>query len=611
MGYVLFRFRKATHANRPLAGRRHFRRRPRFERLEDRRALSGLISSLDDPHRIDVMTQNIYIGADLAPVLEAAQEGDQMAIASAVGQLWGEIHERDFPARAETFAAQIAQGQPALIGLQEVSQFVAGNIYHPQLDGSRIEEPQTAETIDYLEILMGELGDQGLSYTVVATTYDFGGPFTALLDPTTFAFQDIQYVDRDVILARSDLPAAAMMLSNVQTGNFAASVPLNLGGTTVPILRGWNSVDVQLWGQDFRFVNTHLEDGNPLIPAFGQVQEAQAAELVAAGGPMDTQLPVILVGDFNSPADRTGTDSYSLLVDQAGFTDAWSVVHPGEPGYTWSQNDDLRGDPVTADPPPEGVQQRIDLILYRDGMLARSVDRVLDPVTPNDPTTGPLWPSDHAGVAATISLQVTAKGEDQPWTVVNDDPLRPGEQALFVVGSDRRDNIEIEQRRNGDVLVKTSLSRHREVYHPTLGGHIYVQASDGNDSIRLSKSVSRDAVIYAGVGNDFVYSGSGDDEIHGGDGNDWLHGGCGDDSIWGEDGNDFLFGEVGNDLLDGGDGNDSLFGGHGNDRLFGGAGRDRLYGESGEDELDGGDGFDWLFGGPGKDKLLGGERIFS
>ena len=81
-------------------------------------------------------------------------------------------------------------------------------------------------------------------------------------------------------------------------------------GSLIPIKRSWNSVDVQMWGQDFRFVSTHLEDDNPLVPQFGMAQEAQAYELVSKGGPTNVDMPVMLVGDFNSNADGTGTDTY-------------------------------------------------------------------------------------------------------------------------------------------------------------------------------------------------------------------------------------------------------------------------------------------------------------
>jgi Ca2+-binding RTX toxin-like protein len=445
----------------------------------------------------------------------------------------------------------------------------------------------------------------------VATTDEFSAAFPALVNPVTFAFQDIQFTDRDVILARTDLPEPAMMLSNVQAANFAAAVPVELGDVQLPLLRGWNSVDVQMWGQDFRFINAHLEDDSPLSPMFGFAQTLQAAELVGTDGPADTDMSVILVGDFNSSADGSGTDTYANLTVGAGFTDAWNATRPDESGETWSQNDDLRSDPVTADPPPPGALERIDLVLFRGDMAARSMERIMEPVTPSDPDTGPLWPSDHAGVAGTLSIHVAADGQELPWAVVNDDPLRPGEQALFVVGTNRPDNMSIDQYGSGAMAVTIHRPWQRQVLQSTAGSQIYVHSSAGDDRVVLSSRVVHDAMIFAGAGNDRVVGGRGADQIYGGDGCDWLFGQAGNDVLDGGLGCDFLYGGTGDDELWGGDGRDFLFGGPGRDELFGGAGNDWLFGGAGKDELDGGEGFDWLFGGPGRDTHIGGEHNFA
>ncbi len=367
MSTVQSRRRTSARLHQHSVCRQRYCAKLSIESLEDRRVLSGVSPlPIDDPHDVTVMSRNLYIGADLGPVLAAGQSEDPGVIAGAIGAFWKDVQRRDFPARAEAFVDEIAQQQPALIGLQEVAQFIAGNVYYP----NQTELPGTATTIDYLDILLNKLDERGLSYSTVVSTNGFGGVFTGLVDTAQFGLQDIQYVDRDVILARTDLPAPAMLLSNAQGGNFATSMQVPFAGSLIPIQRSWNSVDVQMWGQDFRFVSTHLEDDNPLVPQFGWAQEAQAYELVSQGGPADVNMPVILVGDFNSSADGTGTKTYGILTAAAGFTDSWIVTHASEPGNTWSQNDDLRGDPVTAVPPPAGALERIDLLLYRGGRLA-------------------------------------------------------------------------------------------------------------------------------------------------------------------------------------------------------------------------------------------------
>jgi endonuclease/exonuclease/phosphatase family metal-dependent hydrolase len=207
--------------------------------------------------------------------------------------------------------------------------------------------------------------------------------------------RDIRLTDRDVILARTDLPASQLRLSNIQTANFATNltVPIGATGQLFTNLCGWGAVDVKVRGKTFRFINTHLqvESPNPLANA---IQVAQAGELLT--GPASTPLPVILVGDFNSRADGTGTATYSLLL-AAGFHDVWSQTHPNELGNTFGHNAELRNTTVN-------FTQRIDLVLYRGDLRAFDADVVGDELA--DRTSSGLWPSDHGGLVATFGIHV-------------------------------------------------------------------------------------------------------------------------------------------------------------------------------------------------------------
>jgi endonuclease/exonuclease/phosphatase family metal-dependent hydrolase len=218
--------------------------------------------------------------------------------------------------------------------------------------------------------------------------------------------QDIRLTDRDVILARTDLPKSKLKLSNVQTGNFTnnASFPIGDTGQSVTIERGWGSVDAKVEDGSFRFINTHLEQEGP----FNAIQVAQGNEIL--NGPAKTSLPVILAGDFNSRAGGGGTDTYRNLIG-AGFTDAWSLTHPTDLGNTWGHQEDLLNTTVN-------LTQRLDLVLFRDGrsedgLCAVGADVVGDELSdripipnPSDPTEPLLlWPSDHAGVVATLRVE--------------------------------------------------------------------------------------------------------------------------------------------------------------------------------------------------------------
>ena len=88
------------------------------------------------------------------------------------------------------------------------------------------------------------------------------------------------------------------------------------GAIPLPVKRGWNSVEASFGGKNddkhqFRFVNTHLE-------AFGEdtIREAQAKELFAPGGPLNTPKQVVLVGDLNSGTEARhnihGTDQLAF-----------------------------------------------------------------------------------------------------------------------------------------------------------------------------------------------------------------------------------------------------------------------------------------------------------
>jgi endonuclease/exonuclease/phosphatase family metal-dependent hydrolase len=191
------------------------------------------------------------------------------------------------------------------------------------------------------------------------------------------------------ILARTDFRTADLKVSNAQAGNFLVNcgLPTALFGP-VTVRRGWVAVDVKIRGSSFRLVNTHLDgDCLPFTPAF---QRAQAQELLA--GPASTDLPLLLMGDLNSPADGTGVTYNDLLA--AGFSDAWSEVGAGV-GLTCCQDAKLLN-------PLSALYTRIDVVLFRGPLSPLGAHIVGD--DPAARTPSGLWPSDHAGVAAVMRL---------------------------------------------------------------------------------------------------------------------------------------------------------------------------------------------------------------
>ena len=152
------------------------------------------------------------------------------------------------------------------------------------------------------------------------------------------------------------------------------------------ILRSWVSVDVTFYnGDKVRVVSTHLEALSPII------QELQADELLNGIG--NTDIPIVFIGDFNSNANGTGTQTYTKLKN-AGFIDAWTIKGKGN-GFTCCQADDLLNQ-------DSSLTARIDLMMFRGDFKVKDIELVGN--SQNDRTISGLWPSDHAGVVATLKL---------------------------------------------------------------------------------------------------------------------------------------------------------------------------------------------------------------
>jgi endonuclease/exonuclease/phosphatase family metal-dependent hydrolase len=191
-----------------------------------------------------------------------------------------------------------------------------------------------------------------------------------------------------VILARTDLNPRSFQWSNPQSGQFAAYVPFTTPNGTIPITRSWASVDVHFHGSTFRFIGTHLESFVPIV------REAQGAELRA--GPGNTSLPVIVAMDSNAQAFPLPQDpTYSDFM-AAGYSDVWQELFPSAPGLTCCQSESDNN-------PVSQLYQRIDLILTLGNIEEQNIG--LFGADPSTRTPDGLWPSDHAGVAAQVTVE--------------------------------------------------------------------------------------------------------------------------------------------------------------------------------------------------------------
>ena len=321
---------------------------------------------------VTVMTYNLYVGSSAEPALETT---NLFQIPMVVGELYGNVIASDFPARAAAIAAIVKESQPHVIGLQEIE------LIRRQDPGDFLtnREPNAEEIdLDYLELLMNALQEEGLDYQVAAKVQNLDLEMPMLRDGKV---TDVRLTDFDVILAGGDV-----VVSRPTTVNYMAGLPIAPLG--LHVTRGYVAIDATIDDVTFRVVNTHLEavDPGPRV--------AQAQELVEALA--DEELPVILLGDFNTPAPDG--EAYRILLE-AGYVDVWQSDSEGS-GATCCQADDLGNE-------ASDLTRRIDQIFVKGVALhpAGSIRTLTVGDKPDDRLPTGLWPSDHAGVVAQLPVE--------------------------------------------------------------------------------------------------------------------------------------------------------------------------------------------------------------
>lgn len=348
------------------------------------------------PTKVKVMTRNLYLGANLVPALLAP---NPPAVFRAAGDIWDEMQETNFTARARVLADEIAQTKPHLIGLQEVALWRRG-----PMDELPPATPTPAEEVvhDWLELLQHQLQKRGMNYriAVVQQEADIELPVDRTDDSTMNPTFDGRLTMRDAILVRN---LKRVRISNRQKGNFTAKISPMTAVGPVPVERGWNSVDVRFkqkqgFGKKFRFINTHLE----AFHAYFRNQQARELVEPAFQGPGATSMPVILVGDLNSdpandadetqpsPAPAKQSDAYNTVVGN-GYADR------GVTENTCCHDDDL------LNAPPAAFYTRIDHVMTKGKVAKRNALLVGADAAMRTPTG--LWPSDHGGVVSALTVR--------------------------------------------------------------------------------------------------------------------------------------------------------------------------------------------------------------
>ena len=121
--------------------------------------LAARTASVPAAGEVSVMTQNMYVGADLDAVIGALASPDPNDDVPALLHAVATLGTTDYPARAGAFAQAIGRARPQILGLQEVSQI--------DIDLSALGLP-TQTHLDFLAILADSLAARGLHYVVAA-----------------------------------------------------------------------------------------------------------------------------------------------------------------------------------------------------------------------------------------------------------------------------------------------------------------------------------------------------------------------------------------------------------------------------------------------------------
>ena len=331
-------------------------------------AASATLRSEASATRLGLMTQNMYVGTDVDALILALASPDPADDFPGLLTALATLEATDFASRVSAIADAIARERPHAVGLQEVS------VIHVDLSGFGIPLVH----IDFLAGLQAALAARGLNYAVAGTNLNF----------TAAPMPGISLSDSDVLLVDADRVAVGSAAGHTFAANLGAVAP------GVTLARGYVVADVTIEGRAYRIVTTHPEADFGV--SLAALREVQAMELAAA---VAGQTNAVVMGDLN---DVPGSPLYTVLTG-AGLVDVWREMRPGVDGFTDKQPYDLRN----ALP---AFTARKDFIFVRgaegpSGSLQGRVELLGD--TPAERVAGafgPIWPSDHAGVTASLLL---------------------------------------------------------------------------------------------------------------------------------------------------------------------------------------------------------------
>lgn len=333
----------------------------------------GLARAAPASARPTVATWNAYIGVELDRLFEARSLEDVHTIA---GDLLDTARSHPYEARAGAIADALVAVDADVVALQE-----AALVRTSPTTGSG---EGTETVVDLLEAVVSALDERGRSYEVAASsvTTDVSLPADA-----ESGLVDLHLTDRVALLTTADAE-----VQSTEGGTYDERLRLPVPGTdrTVALERGYCRAALRFDGAAFTTVSTHLES------ASAPTRRQQAEELLDI---LPGDEPVVVGADLNSGPGTTTTTHDTVT---ASLTDVHAELRPDSEGYTCCQPSSLRND-------SSRLASRVDAVLTRDTSGLEAVERLgADPDDRVDATVDgesvAVWPSDHAGVAATVEL---------------------------------------------------------------------------------------------------------------------------------------------------------------------------------------------------------------
>ena len=390
----------------------------------------------EEPYRITVMSRNIYLGADVGVALELIPN-----FPKAAQFMWDQVKKTDFATRAPKLARESAQDRPEIIGVQEAT------IWYCKKDLLS----DKVEVFNFLDQFISATKASGVGYSLATANgveafnpgYSIAAiPYvTKVRDPEVFNpifGQDTAscgFTIGDALLVRDDVKDRIIQVGNTEYDATYSIVP-----TLMTIYRGYTWADFKVQDSVVRLITTHLEsiwDENKVPNSALQAQQL-VADL------KDAKMPIVIMGDFNAdyrdprpqgepnPGEQpvasencptpggAKCNAYSTMIE-AGFENA-SPDAKNPRYFTWGASALLNGpDKKRALDAKKfgnqyGFTDRLDYIFTKN-VYATVSAKIIGNVWPDgsgvwDCGKDKCFPSDHAGVVATIELPRSAGAID-------------------------------------------------------------------------------------------------------------------------------------------------------------------------------------------------------